>query len=413
MALLKGFLRLSAALILLSAFSCTDNNENSLPDGDSDLPWLSPAGVEAELLRTAEKYPELTALRIIGVSESSRKIYGIEITDKPGSAEAEPAVLIAGGIHGHEQASAGTALGLIDILLESYSVDAGTRALVDNFRINIIPVINPDGLADSSRYNINGVDLNRNFGYNWLEGETSNGDTPFDQAESIAVRDDFTANSYTLALILHTSAGVSGIGIYGPWDAVPTTSPAFYDFDLPNYQMLTQTGSSYSDTLLLEAGYPYSSYFHYEAGADWYVIYGSLNDWALGTHGTAAYSVELYGKQNFTAADSALLENIILTHETALLEIIRAAALGTGGKLLDSDGTPSISAEIRLSAAEGAEINGKTDENGYFRILVPDGEYSISFTMPEETLTAGISVTGGLTSVNTAAAEFYPEYQFD
>ena len=64
-------------------------------------------------------------------------------------------VLIFGVIHGDEQA------GLqIVALLTQLPVPPG----VDLY---LVESMNPDGVADNTRGNANGVDLNRNFPYNW------------------------------------------------------------------------------------------------------------------------------------------------------------------------------------------------------------------------------------------------------
>ena len=72
-----------------------------------------------------------------------------------------PAVLIVGGIHGDEPASATLALSLCRYL------DAHPAAVRDR-QVLVAPAANPDGLARGTRTNANGVDLNRNFATaNW------------------------------------------------------------------------------------------------------------------------------------------------------------------------------------------------------------------------------------------------------
>ncbi|HAK46499.1 MAG TPA: hypothetical protein DCO79_11355 [Spirochaeta sp.] len=313
-----------AALIILSAVSCGDNT-GSLSDygnpPEVEKCFCNPDGVEVYLESIAESYPEITNLRESGTTADGRKIYTLELSDNPGIAENEPAVFIGGAVHGHEQASAGVSLHLIEYLVNAYPDSDDAADIIENIKLHVMPVLNPDGLDSGIRYNSNGVDLNRNFGFHWSEEEINNGDEAFDQPESAAVRDDFLAQDYSSGLILHTASSQNGIGIYGPWDAIPTDD---VDFNIDNYAMIESIGENYSDTLTASAGYPYNPYFHYEEGADWYILYGSVNDWALGVTGAVCYSVELYGKQNYSTYDADLLDKIWNVHKKSIIDFIRS-----------------------------------------------------------------------------------------
>jgi protein MpaA len=96
--------------------------------------------------------PATTAPEMIpvGMSVEGRPITAVRRGDPSGRR-----VLIFGVIHGDEQA------GLqIVALLRQLPVPAG----VDLY---LVDSMNPDGVANNTRGNANGVDLNRNFPYNW------------------------------------------------------------------------------------------------------------------------------------------------------------------------------------------------------------------------------------------------------
>lgn len=65
-------------------------------------------------------------------------------------------IFILATIHGNEPAGIPLVERLSEYLMQN-------RYLLDNRKVIIMPVANPDGLANRSRYNANGVDLNRNF----------------------------------------------------------------------------------------------------------------------------------------------------------------------------------------------------------------------------------------------------------
>ena len=88
--------------------------------------------------------------RIIGKSVEGRDIEAFNLGTKGGIV-----VLVIGVIHGDEDAG----LGIIDAL-RSAEIPTG----VDLW---LVPSMNPDGVANDTRKNANGVDLNRNFPYRW------------------------------------------------------------------------------------------------------------------------------------------------------------------------------------------------------------------------------------------------------
>jgi len=111
---------------------------------------------------------------IIGVSVEGREIKA-EILGRRG-----PALLIFGVIHGNEPAGGP----LLDLLLEHLKKHP---ALYADRRLVVIPVLNPDGLASKSRYNVRGVDLNRNFPASNFKKSRRNGPHPSSEPETKAL----------------------------------------------------------------------------------------------------------------------------------------------------------------------------------------------------------------------------------
>lgn len=58
------------------------------------------------------------------------------------------------------------------------------------FNITVIPIANPWGFDNNSRYNSNGVDCNRNFSWNWRAENNTFGTAPFSEKESQYIRDN-------------------------------------------------------------------------------------------------------------------------------------------------------------------------------------------------------------------------------
>jgi hypothetical protein len=73
-----------------------------------------------------------------------------------------PVMTLIGGVHGLERIGAEVVLAYLKTFSALASWDTATQQLLDQMRVIFIPVINPVGVAQSTRSNGNGVDLMRN-----------------------------------------------------------------------------------------------------------------------------------------------------------------------------------------------------------------------------------------------------------
>ena len=83
----------------------------------------------------------------------------------------------------------------------------------DNFIIDVIPILNPWGVQNHSRGNGRGVDLNRNYDYNWEGGTTYEGLTigqsAFSEDESLAFKNFFeSVSGVELCLEIHARGDI-------------------------------------------------------------------------------------------------------------------------------------------------------------------------------------------------------------
>lgn len=89
--------------------------------------------------------------------------------------------LIIGGIHGNEPAT----VTLAEAFAERHLLTGHTGE-----NVAVIPVANPDSYQHNSRYNANGVDLNRNFETGWNpQSIEPAGPAPWSEPETRALRD--------------------------------------------------------------------------------------------------------------------------------------------------------------------------------------------------------------------------------
>jgi protein MpaA len=129
------------------------------------LTFLSCLGLSADFASAVER-------QVIGHSVEGRPIVSIRL----GSADANVKVLVVGAIHGNEAAGMRITRGLLEL------------GAPKDAELIIVPTLNPDGVAARTRGNAHGVDLNRNFPFDWrpLTGGEYSGPRPLSEPESRA-----------------------------------------------------------------------------------------------------------------------------------------------------------------------------------------------------------------------------------
>ncbi|MBI4535630.1 MAG: zinc carboxypeptidase, partial [Ignavibacteriae bacterium] len=194
------------------------------------------AEVVRELDSMKLQYPNLiTEKDSIGVTEQGRTVWAVEISDNPGQNEPDEAVAYYDALHhAREPMSMAVLMYYMYWLLDNYGTDPEATYLVNNRRMLFVPVVNPDGYVHNQTTNPNGggnwrknrrnngggiygVDLNRNYGYQWgydnigsspsPSSDTYRGPSAYSEPESRAVR-DFTAQHLpSVAFSTHSVAG--------------------------------------------------------------------------------------------------------------------------------------------------------------------------------------------------------------
>ncbi len=142
------------------------------------------AGLPAPPDRRTANAPALRETIIIGSSVQGQSIEAFRIGSGSRS------IVLAGAIHGDEVNSHLLANDLLAYF------DGNMHLLPPDVTLYVIPAINPDGLRSNSRYNANGVDLNRNWATGDWQTDTydadgkrqgSGGPFPFSEPETAAL----------------------------------------------------------------------------------------------------------------------------------------------------------------------------------------------------------------------------------
>jgi hypothetical protein len=151
----------------------------------------------AELDQLKSMYPNLiTTKASIGTSIDGRNLWMVKISDNPDVEDAfEPGVVYTGLTHAREPLSMVNLIYFMQYILSQYGTDPEITCLINNRELYFVPCVNPDGYVynqttypngggywrKNRRANAGGsygIDLNRNFSYQWGYDDIGSSPTP-------------------------------------------------------------------------------------------------------------------------------------------------------------------------------------------------------------------------------------------
>jgi len=188
----------------------------------------------AELDDMLAQYPNLISQKAAistFVTAGNRPIYHVKISDNPNTNEAEPKILYTAIHHAREPMALMETIFFMWYVLENYGTNDEVTYLVNNTQLFFVPCINPDGYVYNETTNSTGggmwrknrrlnsggsygVDLNRNYSYQWgttgtsatQSNDTYRGTAPFSEPETQAMRWLVQNHNFTSAFNAHTYA---------------------------------------------------------------------------------------------------------------------------------------------------------------------------------------------------------------
>ena len=195
-------------------------------DNHVHMTW---AALTLEVNDWADENPDIVDLTSAGKSELGRDLWVVRLSDwsmdtKP-NGSAKEIIYIDGGHHGNEYL--GTALAWLSAKWYINGWNDGNeeavRALQDS-EIHVLIMLNPDGNDIDTRWNINQVDLNRNYDHYWNTCPTTQpGSAAFSEAETEANAAYINAHvtDADLYVTMHTGVWI----ILYPWGKWPEQPP--------------------------------------------------------------------------------------------------------------------------------------------------------------------------------------------
>jgi hypothetical protein len=336
--------------------------------------------------RYADSFPAICKLDTIGFSINNREILVLKISDQVGIEENEPEFFYTSTMHGDELTGYILMIRLTDWLLNRYGKDEKVTTLVDNLQIWINPLANPDGTYHSgndsiygaTRFNANGVDLNRNF------PDPDEGPHPDDnqyQPENTAMMDFMGSRHMVMSANLHTGSEV----VNYPWDTWPELHPDddWYRFisrqyadtaHLHNNQYMTQLDNGITN------------------GYAWYSISGGRQDYVNYFLNGREVTLEL-SSEKIPPADT--LPYLWEYNYRSLLNYMEQCLFGITGQVRDGRTDMPLKSMIGIEDHDDRNSHVWSDSlTGRYYRLIKEGVYNLLVSAEgyNDTLVSGVRV---------------------
>lgn len=257
-------------------------------------------------------YPELFQLSDVGGSWekqnglANRHLYVGRVTSPQGP-EKKPKLFLVAEHHAREIVTPEVAMNFIDDLLKNYGQDPTVTWLLDHREVWVMPMANPDGHVRAEQLenwrkntrttdtcdrgvlppNSYGVDLNRNYGYEWglPNGSSSEpcnrtyrGSGPFSEPETMEIQHFVEQNHFALLVSLHSWGDV----VLFPWAYT--------------YHPTADSDSLYRIADRMAEAVDYTA--AQSALGVHYLSSGDLTDWAYGDLGIPSFTIEIGGLED-------------------------------------------------------------------------------------------------------------------
>ena len=221
--------------LLVASASSIVTAQIGQPDIVQEHWYHSYATLTLDLDEWADDYPEIVILFSIGQTELGREIWMLQISDwsqekKPDGTDKEVAY-IDGGHHGNEHLGTELAFLTAEYYIEGWG--DGNQEVIEILQtteLHILIMLNADGNDFDTRWNINQVDLNRNYDHYWNTCDsTQPGSSAFSESETLAnsIYMNEVVSDADLYVTMHTGVWIM-LYPWGKWPEQPSDWELFH-----------------------------------------------------------------------------------------------------------------------------------------------------------------------------------------
>ena len=342
------------------------------------------------MLDAQNDHPDICYRSSIGTSVQGRELWTLVVSDNVHSEEAEPEVRISSTMHGVEKIPMEMSIYLIEYLTDRYGEFGfeDVTYLVNNYEIHFLPLHNPDGHVVGARENANGVDLNRNFPV--PDGSIGDDGTWFQEPETWQFKNWGFSQNFVISQNGHTGSLV----VNYPWDYTYDLTP-----DDAAIILLSEEFSYYNEPMW-NGGF----YHGVTNGAQWYRVWGSLQDWSYEETGCIDVTIEFY---DLHSPPPSLLDQLWDDNRESYMHWIKTARYGVNGIVTASNTGLPLAATVTVTG-NAKPVYTDPSHGDYYKLL-EDGNWDISFSADgyvTQTV-SGVSTTWGTPTV--LDVQLYPE----
>jgi len=257
--------------------------------------YKNPSEIEDILNQWVTDYPSMVTLIEIGKSFEGRTIFGVKITNPKSQATYKPNVLFNGMHHAREVMSPEAVLDIGEYLLTNQG-DLQVSTWLNGMNVYLVPMVNVDGNnkvwngSTMWRKNTNltyGVDLNRNYPYQWGACNGSSG-----YASSQTYRGPSVASEVETQAMMKFVTKIR-----------PVFDISFHSYSELIIYPLGCSGQKAKNGAMASVASLMSQEIMYQAGTPWELLYGVDGDdidWMYTTLNVYPYVIELNNrKQGF------------------------------------------------------------------------------------------------------------------
>jgi hypothetical protein len=376
-----------------------DSNELTLirravygPTLGLEKPYHSYAEILREVELLQKTFPALVQRFQIGTtSQKNQPIYAVKVSKDVKNNDERPTILLNGCHHSNEILGAEICVAALHELVEQYGKDPDITRWVDKFQIYIIPVLNVDGhdivtsgqdprwrknMRDTDSNGVanypDGIDLNRNYDFNWARGGSHEptsgryrGEFPFSESEPRALANLARQKRFVLSVTYHSQGEV----IYYPWN--------WGGRKAPDDSLLTEIANGLAGSIPSMGG---DSTYKAEYGAG---LVGQSYPWLYGRIGTFDFVVETgKGAAIFPPHE---VEGIVKANLKGIHYILRRAeGPGLAVHVVDAKTNDPLEATVWFPAIETEELDRRTShpETGILYRLLRPRSYSLIVSKP-------------------------------
>ncbi len=224
-----------ASLMLTVPVAPAASAQIGQPDIIQEHWYHSYATLTLDVNAWADDYPEIVNLLVVGQTELGRNLWMLQISDwsqetKP-DGTAKEVVYIDGGHHGNEHLGTELAFLVAEFYIEGWA--DGEQEVIDvlaTTELHILIMLNADGNDQDTRWNINQVDLNRNYDHYWNTCPTTQpGSSAFSESETLAnsIYMNEVVPHADLYITMHTGVWIM-LYPWGKWPEQPSDWELFH-----------------------------------------------------------------------------------------------------------------------------------------------------------------------------------------